>query len=411
MGYQLGTAPSPPTEDGMIAAGLAAHRVTRIVSARPAPAHPALLAGALDSPLPGTLTPGLGIEINGWVIPAGGHRIDGVFTVVAGVQGQLQPLHVPRADVARDHPSARSINAGFSFWCALTEASTARVQLVSRFSSGELVPLLDLEIAIEQAATPEATPGLRAVHAPDFVIAGTQRGGTTSLHAYLREHPNIQTPAKKEIHYLTDRFERGAEWYLGQFPAAVSVGNLVGEATPYALFHPLAPHRLRSIAPDARIIVLLRNPVDRAYSHYLHELARGHETLSFEEAIAAEPDRLRGVEEQLAIGKLLVSDVHKRTSYLERGRYARQLERWFSVFPQDQLLILRSEDLYANPAAVTRQVTNFLELPALSGDVFSTHNATAGPPIDARTREMLMSAFAAENARLADLLGRDPGWM
>jgi hypothetical protein len=251
---------------------------------------------------------------------------------------------------------------------------------------------------------------MRAVTAPDFVIIGTQRGGTTSLHAYLRTHPNIQTPAKKEIHFLTDRFERGAAWYIGQFPAAVPVGTLVGEATPYALFHPRAPQRLRDVAPEARAIVLLRNPADRAYSHYLHERARGHESLSFEDAIAAEPERLQGLEGLLASGELIASDTHKRASYVERGRYTRQLERWFSFFPREQMLILPSEDLYTKPAAATERVTDFLGLPPFTVDAFSKHNATAGPPMQAETRQKLMREFADDHQRLTELLGWDPGW-
>lgn len=410
MGHQLGTSSTPANEASVIAAPRAARTVTRVVSAMPAPAHPSLLAGALDAPLAGTSSPGRGVEIDGWVIPAEGNQIEGVFTVVEEVRGALQPLSVPRHDVVADHPAAPSPNVGFSFWCHLPALASARIQLVGAFSSGDFVPLLDLHVVMEKTATPGVTGDLRSVDAPDFVIIGAQRGGTTSLHAYLRGHPGIQTPAKKELHFLTDRFDRGEDWYIGQFPATVPAGTLVGEATPYALFHPLAPRRLRDIAPSARLIVLLRNPVDRAYSHYLHERARGHELLSFEDAIAAEPTRLWGLEERLAGGELLASDVHKRASYLERGRYARQLERWHEAFPPEQLLVLRSEDLYRNPAETTKRVTDFLDLPPLQSDAFAPHNAAGGPPMRAATRKRLMREFASENARLADLLGWDPGW-
>lgn len=394
----------------MIAPGLSTRCVTRVVSATPAPAHPAFLAGALDSPLPGAVSPGRGVEINGWVLPSAGHHIVGVFAVVEGIRGQPQPLLVPRPDVARDYPSATAKAAGFSFWCALPESSNARIQLVSLLRDGEMIPLLDLHVAIEDEAAPDSSADTRPVTAPDFVIIGTQRGGTTSLHAYLRGHPQIETPAKKEIHFLTDRFERGQDWYIGQFPAVVPVGTLVGEATPYALFHPRAPQRLFDVAPDARIIVLLRNPVDRAYSHYLHERARGHESLGFEDAIAAEPERLLGLDAGLATGEILTSDTHKRASYLARGRYARQLERWLAIFRREQMLILRSEDLYADPAATTHRVTDFLGLPPLRSDAFSAHNATSGPPMNARTRELLLREFAADNARLAALLDWQPVW-
>lgn len=394
----------------MIATGQATRTLARVESARPAPAHPAILAGALDSPLPGTVSPGKGVEINGWVIPTAGNQIDGVFAVVEGVHGQLQPLHVLRPDVVKDYPSSAGAYVGFSFWCALPGSTTVRIQLVSLFASGDMVPLLDLQVAVEDEVPRASSPDRRAVTSPDFVIIGTQRGGTTSLHAYLRAHPDIETPAKKEIHFLTDRFERGTEWYIGQFPADVPDGSLVGEATPYALYHPLAPERLHDIAPGARLIVLLRNPVDRAYSHYLHERARGHESLSFEAAIAAEAERLKGIEQQLESGDLSASDMHKRASYLARGRYARQLERWFSFFSRDQFLILQSEHLYASPASTTRRVTDFLDIQPLSGDAFSALNATSGPPMEAETRERLARTFAEDNAHLARLLGWEPAW-
>ena len=351
------------------------------------------------------------MEFNGWLIPASGRQIDGVFTVVAGKRSQLQPLHVARPDVLTDYPTAAATCPGFSFWCAIpADLANARVQLVSQFSTGEMVPLLDLQVSMEHGVAHEVDESTRSVSAPDFVIIGTQRGGTTSLHAYLQAHPNIQTPAKKELHFLTDRYERGAAWYLGQFPALVPTGTLVGEATPYALYHPLAPRRLAEVAPNARVIVLLRNPVDRAYSHYLHERSRGHEDLSFEAAIAAEPARLEGLEQQLAVGELMTSDMHKRASYAARGRYAQQLDRWLSVFPREQMLIVRSEDLYGDPAATTERVTDFLGLLPLKDDSFSAHNTTAGPPLLASTRVNLEREFALDNERLAERLGWGSTW-
>ena len=204
--------------------------------------------------------------------------------------------------------------------------------------------------------------GNRVITAPDFVIIGTQRGGTTSLHAYLSAHPQVITPATKELHFLTDRYERGLDWYLGQFPAELPPDVITGEATPYALFHPLAPRRLREIAPAAKSIVLLRNPVDRAYSHFLLERSRGEETLDFAAALDAELERLDGEEARLARDPAYVSDPHKHASYMARGEYARQLERWFGVFPREQILVVRSEDLYERSAETFARVADFLAI-------------------------------------------------
>ena len=179
-------------------------------------------------------------------------------------------------------------------------------------------------------------PGNRVIAAPDFVIIGTQRGGTTSLHAYLSAHPQVITPVTKELHFLTDRYERGLDWYLGQFPRELPPDVITGEATPYALFHPLAPRRLLETAPAAKSIVLLRNPVERAYSHFLLERSRGEETLDFAAALDAELERLDGEEARLARDPAYVSHPHKHASYMARGEYVRQLERWFGVFPREQ---------------------------------------------------------------------------
>jgi len=253
-------------------------------------------------------------------------------------------------------------------------------------------------------------PGNRVIAAPDFVIIGTQRGGTTSLHANLSTHPQVKTPATKELHFLTDRYERGLDWYLGQFTRELPPDVITGEATPYALFHPLAPQRLLKIAPVAKSIVLLRNPVDRAYSHFLLERSRGDETLDFTAALDAERERLDGEETRLVRDPASVSDPHKHASYVARGEYVRQLERWFDVFPREQILVVRSEDLYERSAETLSRVADFL---AINRDVtipFTAHNQTSGPPLDPAIRRRLSDHFAPLNARLADLLGWDPRW-
>ena len=191
MGHYLGPSPSIAATIRMIAPEIATRSVTRVVSASPAPAHPAILAGALDSPVPGDVSPGFGVEFNGWILPSVGQSIAGVLAIVDGERGQLQPLHVSRPDVANDYPSAAALNVGFSFWCAVPRSSRVRIQLVSLLAKGDLVPLLDVHVVVEDEPAADRTPETRLVTAPDFVIVGAQRGGTTSLHAYLRAHPDI----------------------------------------------------------------------------------------------------------------------------------------------------------------------------------------------------------------------------
>jgi hypothetical protein len=155
---------------------------------------------------------------------------------------------------------------------------------------------------------------------------------------------------------------------------------------------------------------LLRNPVDRAYSHFLLERSRGDEILDFAAALDAEAERLDGEEARLARDPAYVSTPHKHASYASRGDYARQLETWFGIFPREQMLVIRSEDLYERSPETFARVAQFL---GISPDVripFTAHNQMSGPPLDVAIRRRLSQHFAPSNARLADLLGWDPGW-
>jgi len=186
---------------------------------------------------------------------------------------------------------------------------------------------------------------------------------------------------------------------------------MVGEASPGYLLHPLAPERVQGTVPDARLIVLLRDPVDRAFSHYHHEVALGREPLSFEEALDHEPERTRGEEERLIREPDYFSHAWWNHTYLARGRYAEQLERWLAVFPREQLLVLASEELGADPALVYARTLEFLGV--------TRHELTEFPLVfkqeygemRADTRRTLADYFSAPNERLYELLGRDFGWL
>jgi hypothetical protein len=369
----------------------------------------AIIAFAIDQPRPGDRSPGLGFELNGWIIGREG-PVRGIRTSSSDQQLTIHPLGVRRPDVAADYPDQPAASfSGFSAWVSIDPRGRGwQIDVDAVLADGEPVGIAQIRgRVIEEPYLPR--PGNRVITAPDFVIIGTQRGGTTSLHAYLSAHPQVITPATKELHYLTDRHERGLDWYLGQFPRELPRDVITGEATPYALFHPLAPRRLREIAPAARAIVLLRNPVDRAYSHFLLERSRGEETLAFAAALDAELERLDGEEARLARDPLYVSDPHKHASYVARGEYAQQLERWFDLFPREQILVIRSEDLYERSAEAFTRVAEFLAIDADVTIPFTPHNQTSGSPLDPAIRRRLAEHFAPANARLADLLGWDPG--
>lgn len=260
---------------------------------------------------------------------------------------------------------------------------------------------------------------------PDFIIIGTQRGGTTSLYNYLAEHHNFGAASIKEVHFFdTLRFQRGPGWYRAHFPLLLqkyyfqSVQKqdfITGEASPYYLFHPHAPKRIAKVLPQVKLIVMLRNPVDRAYSHYYHEIEVGDEKLiSFEEAIACEEERLKGELEKMMMNENYESYNHRHFSYLARGIYVDQLQAWMKFFPAEQILIIKSEDFYAYPAAVLKQILAFLNLTVLDSKEpkkeYKQYNGTKPPQMNADTRKRLIEYFEPHNARLYEFVGMNFGW-
>jgi len=248
---------------------------------------------------------------------------------------------------------------------------------------------------------------------PHFLVIGAQRCGTTSLYNYLGQHPGVARPLGKELQFFSTHFQRGVPWYRAHFPAAqTGSGVLTFEATPYYLFHPQAARRAASVVPGARMIVLVRNPVDRAWSHHRHSSRLGIEHLCFEEALAQEPERLRGEAERLLAEPDYASPRHRAFSYAARGRYAEQLEEWYRHFPPDRIMVVRSEDLYREPRPTYRGVLEFLELSAWAPPEFPvfTRSRADAAGMDPDTRCRLREEFEPHNRRLATLLDIDLGW-
>jgi hypothetical protein len=261
------------------------------------------------------------------------------------------------------------------------------------------------------------TAGSRVL--PDFLIIGTQRGGTTSLYKYLVQHPNLAHALTKELRYFDLNYAKGLDWYRSRFPTSrhrevelrrSGVRLVVGEASPDYLFHPFAPARVAETLPDVKLIVLLRNPVDRAWSHYWHQFKRGHETLPFTDALAAEPDRLAGELDRILADPSYVSYERHHHSYQARGVYDEQLQTWFRHFPPERFLIERSENFFEDPPLVFKRVISFLGLPDFELREYETFNAFASGRMDPDLRRHLVDAFRPHNERLYDLLGRNFEW-
>ena len=254
---------------------------------------------------------------------------------------------------------------------------------------------------------------------PDYIIAGAQKSGTTSLWAYLSEHPQVDPPMTKEMSFFDINFHRGMNWYRMHFPLDTGARShngfgekkLTGESTAYYMFHPLAPARIAQTLPQAKIVLLLRNPVSRAFSHYQLKLRRRQETLSFEEAIDAEADRLAGEQEKIVRDPRYYSPAHDRFSYLSRGLYLDQIRRWQQHFSPSQLLILESNEFFHQTAEVFDRVLDFLGLPRWQPAQFG--NRFPGKYHDKMsdaTRRRLVDYFAPHNERLYAHLGTRFDW-
>ena len=194
---------------------------------------------------------------------------------------------------------------------------------------------------------------------PDFLGVGTQKGGTTYLYELLKRHPQVFLAEPKEQHFFSLHWQRGVDWYRKQFASAAE-SQICGEITPYYLFHPEAPARIQSLLPNVKLIVLLRDPVERALSQYFHSRRLGLDHLDLEEAFAAEASRLRNSTETLKQGLPHLS--HQQHSYLSRSRYEEQLMRFDYYFASDQILLLKSEDLFLKTELIWGKIMDFLGL-------------------------------------------------
>ena len=249
---------------------------------------------------------------------------------------------------------------------------------------------------------------------PDFIIIGAQKCGTTYLYDQIVQHPGVTGARTKEIHFFDAYYRRGLGWYRAFFPrkrAGGAAGDfLTGEASPSYLFHPHTAGRARQAVPQAKLIAILRNPVDRAYSHYHHEVRLGYEALSFEDALAQENRRVAGELERMLADDSYHSHHYMHFAYKKKGAYVDQVRHWRQFFSADQMLVLRSDDLYRDTAATVSRVYAFLGLPDWQPAAREKHKVFAYPKMAPQTRQQLLEYFAPHNQRLYDYLGEDYGW-
>lgn len=255
---------------------------------------------------------------------------------------------------------------------------------------------------------------------PDFIIIGAQKCGTSSLYSYLIHHPQVRAAWRKEIHYFdSPEYAEGIDWYRAHFPFRVSLSRnqkleghriLTGESSPYYLAHPHAHQRVFENLPQAKLIVMLRNPIDRALSHYNHQVRKGREPFGFEEAIGLEKQRLGNEKAKMLADAEYYSYNYWAYSYQERGHYIDQIETWLKKFQREQMLFVNSDKFFEDPRKVFKQVLGFLELDDYDLGAYSKQNAGSYDGMPPSFRQYLGDYFRPYNTRLYEFLDCDYHW-
>jgi len=246
--------------------------------------------------------------------------------------------------------------------------------------------------------------------APDFLIIGAQKAGTTSLYNCLKQHPAVLPARKKEIHYFSQFYRKGLPWYLEHFPQRED-HQLSGEASPFYLFHPQSARRIAETYPDIKIVIILRDPVERAISHYDQQHRRGHEKLPMLQAFLEEPHRIAKVwekvlrDEQTSVSKL------QQCSYLKRGEYLAQLQCYETYFPAKQIHLMESREFFDHPLPSLSKLYTFLQIdPGFVPKDLWPRKPGHYTETDSTVLDFLRAHFRSHNEALFDHLGKRFNW-
>lgn len=256
---------------------------------------------------------------------------------------------------------------------------------------------------------------------PDYCIIGFPKCGTTSLHEYLNKHPDVYLPIGKEIDFFDRLYSRGQNWYKAAFPLTLKKFYiqkmkkrifLTGEATPRYIYHPYALERIKKLKPNMKLIILIRNPVDRAFSHYKMNKNNDYEYLDFENALDEEKERIKGRYEKMQKDQKYYSWNYDLYAYIELGQYYEKIKKCFELFDQKQVMIIQSEEFQKNTSDIYKQVLKFLELPKheLSEYKFFKKKNYEGEKMSLEIRKRLEQYFKPYNEKLSKLIEQDIEW-
>ena len=249
---------------------------------------------------------------------------------------------------------------------------------------------------------------LRAM--PSLLIIGAQKAGTTSLFNYLISHSKIIRPLKKEIHYLSYYYNKSFLWYKMHFPIITDDSLTLDASTSYIIY-PHTAKRASLLIPNAKIIALLRNPIERAYSHYYHTIKIGKENNSFEKALELESKRDEFILNNFRMDDDFAYNDMYRHSYCLRGIYVIQLKSWFRFFSKENILILESRSFFNKPHETINKIADFLKITNDFNFKALTYNkGVSKPPMSKETYIYLKNLFDPYNKYLFELIGEQFDW-
>lgn len=259
-----------------------------------------------------------------------------------------------------------------------------------------------------QDAIREVTSALRVL--PDFVIVGAMKSGTTSLFHYLASHPQVVPPQYKEIHFFDNAYRKGVDWYRRHFPLRATMklksNSITGESSPYYMLHPRAPKRMYDVIPDAKLIFLLRDPVERAISHYFFMRRFGEEERGLMRAVKEDRGRIEKDGLSLKKGDVYRSYKHQFFSYVQKGKYYEQIKRYEEKFGNEKIKLVKSKELFEKTEEVFGEVLRFLKLDDTESVEFEERNKGGNKkPISDETKEELKKEFEESNRKLKKEFG------
>ncbi|WP_115125952.1 sulfotransferase domain-containing protein [Synechococcus sp. GEYO] len=237
---------------------------------------------------------------------------------------------------------------------------------------------------------------------PHFLVLGVQKGGTTSLQRLLEQHQDVYLPKCKEVHYFTQHSHEARSWYASHYTKAKK-GQKRGDITPFYIFHPEAPRRIHNLLPRVKMIILLRDPVERTLSQYFHARRNGFEQLELPEALQAEEYRLRN-------GGAYSLQKH---SYKARSYYIEQLDRYEKLFKKNQIMVLKSETLFAEPKIIWGKIQEFINLKtqSLPKNIYKYNSGEdEAKTVDESIRTKLREEFKETVLAVRERYGIDWGW-